>query len=48
MRRFSIRSLMAFVFLSSVGLAALRNAGELWAEIFAVCQKTQRTRHMGS
>jgi hypothetical protein len=31
MRRFSIRSLMAFVLVSAVGLAALRNANELWA-----------------
>jgi hypothetical protein len=31
MRRFSIRSLMAFVLLSGVGLAALRNAGDVWA-----------------
>jgi hypothetical protein len=31
MRRFSIRSLMAFVLISAVGLAALRSANELWA-----------------
>jgi hypothetical protein len=31
MRRLSISSLMAFVLISAVGLAALRNAGELWA-----------------
>jgi hypothetical protein len=31
MRRFSIRGLMAFVVISAVGLAALRNAGDLWA-----------------
>jgi hypothetical protein len=30
MRRFSIRFLMAFVLVSAVGLAALRNANELW------------------
>src|SRR5262245_25282287 len=31
MRRFSIRTLMAFVVVSAVGLAALRNASEFWA-----------------
>ncbi len=31
MRRFSIRTLMAFVLVSAVGLAALRNANEVWA-----------------
>jgi hypothetical protein len=31
MRRFSIRSLMAFVVVCAVGLAALRNANEQWA-----------------
>jgi hypothetical protein len=31
MRRFSIRSLMAFVVVSAVGLATLRNASDLWA-----------------
>jgi hypothetical protein len=31
MRRFSIRTLMAFVLVSAIGLAALRNANELWA-----------------
>ena len=31
MRRFSVRSLMALVLMSAVGLAALRNANELWA-----------------
>ena len=31
MRRFSIRSLMAVVVVSAVGLAALRNANEQWA-----------------
>ena len=31
MRRFSIRKLMAFVFVSAVGLAGLRNANEVWA-----------------
>src|ERR1035441_7935872 len=31
MRRISIRSLMALVLVSAVGLAALRNAGDLWA-----------------
>jgi hypothetical protein len=31
MRRVSIRGLMAFVLVSAVGLAAFRNAGELWA-----------------
>jgi hypothetical protein len=33
MRRTSIRTLMAFVLVSAVGLAALKNAGELWAGI---------------
>lgn len=33
MRRISIRTLMAFVLVSAVGLAALRNASELWAGI---------------
>jgi hypothetical protein len=31
MRRFSIRTLMAFVFVSAVGLSAFRNASDLWA-----------------
>ena len=31
MRRFSIRSAMAFIVVSAIGLAALRNANELWA-----------------
>ncbi len=31
MRRFSIRTLMAFIVLAAVGLAALRNANEDWA-----------------
>ncbi len=31
MRRFSILSLMAFVLVSAIGLAALRNANEHWA-----------------
>src|SRR5437868_1966746 len=31
MHRFSIRTLMAFVLVSAVGLAALRNASDLWA-----------------
>jgi hypothetical protein len=31
MRRLSIRSLMAFIVAAAVGLAALRNANELWA-----------------
>jgi len=31
MRRLSIRSLMAFILVSAVGLAALRGADELWA-----------------
>jgi hypothetical protein len=31
MRRFSIRTLMAVILVSAVGLAALRNANELWA-----------------
>jgi hypothetical protein len=30
MRRFSIPTLMAFVLVSAVGLAALRNANDLW------------------
>jgi hypothetical protein len=33
MRRISIRTLMACVFVSAVGLAALRNASGLWAWI---------------
>ena len=31
MRRFSIRSLMAFVVVSAVAIAALRNADDFWA-----------------
>jgi len=31
MRRFSIRSLMAFIVVAAIGLAALRNANDLWA-----------------
>jgi hypothetical protein len=31
MRRFSISTLMAFILVSAVGLAALRNANEWWA-----------------
>jgi hypothetical protein len=31
MRRFSIRSLMAFIIVAATGLAALRNANDLWA-----------------
>jgi hypothetical protein len=31
MRRISIRTLMAFILVSAVGLAALRNADEVWA-----------------
>jgi hypothetical protein len=31
MRRFSIRSLMAFIIVAAIGLAALRNANDLWA-----------------
>jgi hypothetical protein len=31
MRRFSIRSVMAFVLVAAICLAALRNANELWA-----------------
>ena len=33
MRRFSIRTLMALIAGSAVGLAALRNANELWARV---------------
>jgi len=33
MRRFSIRTAMAFVLVSAVGMAALRNASDLWAGI---------------
>ena len=33
MRRFSLRTLMAFIVVSAVGLAALRNANEFWAGI---------------
>jgi hypothetical protein len=36
MRRFSIRSLMAFVLVSAVGLAALRNSSELWAGVMLI------------
>ena len=31
MRRFSIRRLMAFIIVAAIGLAALRNANDLWA-----------------
>lgn len=31
MRGYSIRALMAFILVSAVGLAALRNANEFWA-----------------
>ena len=31
MRRFSIRSLTAFIFVAAIGLAALRDANDLWA-----------------
>ena len=31
MRRFSIQSLMAFIVVSAIGLAALRNANDLWS-----------------
>jgi hypothetical protein len=31
MRRFSIRTLMAFLLVPAVALAALRNANDLWA-----------------
>jgi hypothetical protein len=40
MRRFSIRSLMAFVFLCAVGLAAFRNTGELWAGMLLLAALT--------
>jgi len=40
MRRFSIRSLMAFVLVSGVGLAALRNAGDLWAGMLLMAALT--------
>ena len=33
MRRFSIRSLMAFVLVSAVGLAALRSKNDIWMGI---------------
>ena len=33
MRRFSVRSLMAFVLVSAIGLAAFRNANEIWASV---------------
>ncbi len=36
MRRFSIRSLMAFILVSAVGLAALRLAGDLWSGMLLV------------
>ena len=36
MRRFSIRTLMAVVLMSAVGLAALRNANELWATVMTM------------
>ena len=31
MRRFSVRSLMAFILVCAIGLAALRNANDMWA-----------------
>jgi hypothetical protein len=36
MRRFSIRTLMALVLVSAVGLAAIRNANELWAKVMTI------------
>ena len=36
MRQFSIRTLMAVIVVSAVGLAALMNANELWAEVMLV------------
>ena len=36
MRRFSIRTLMAVVVVSAVGLAALRNANEVWADVMCL------------
>ena len=33
MRRFSIRTAMAFILVSAIGLAALRGASELWAQM---------------
>jgi hypothetical protein len=36
MRRFSIRTLMAFILVAAVGLAALRNANELWAGMMVI------------
>jgi hypothetical protein len=32
-RRFSVRTLMAFVLVCAIGLAALRNANEIWASV---------------
>jgi hypothetical protein len=36
MRQFSIRTFMAVIVVSAVGLAALGNANELWAEVMLV------------
>jgi hypothetical protein len=36
MRRFSIRTLMAFVLVTAVGLSAIRNANEFWAAVMTI------------
>jgi hypothetical protein len=36
MRRFSIRTLMAFVLVTAVGLSALRNANAFWATVLTI------------
>jgi hypothetical protein len=36
MHRFSMRTLMAIVLMSAVGLATLRNANELWATVMTM------------
>ena len=49
MRRISIRTLMAFVLVSAVGLAALRNANELWAGMMLPARPGRcRRRHARS
>ena len=40
MRRFSIRTLMAFIVVSAFGLAALRNANDLWAGLLLLAALT--------
>src|SRR6516165_8500643 len=36
MRRSSIRTLMAYVFVTAVGLSAIRNANEFWATVLTI------------